>query len=122
VEVTRHFSPEPAAVPAARHWAAARVQAWRASPDAEEAVASIVTELASNAVRHARTPFRVVLIKLRHSVRVEVHDESRESNGVMRPAPEATAGRGLGMVDRLADSAGLEITGFGKTVWAEVAD
>jgi MEDS: MEthanogen/methylotroph, DcmR Sensory domain len=80
--------------------------------------ALIVTELATNAVRHAATPFSVA-VRLQGSVaRVAVSDQRglRSSQGDRMPA---TCPHGLALVDAIATSWGVEQIRGGKTVWAE---
>jgi anti-sigma regulatory factor (Ser/Thr protein kinase) len=95
-----------------------------ASPDAVRALAAdvglITSELASNAVRHAATPFEVVLDVDAQQVRVEVRDRSTAAPQPGKAQPGAATGRGLVVVDRVASSWGVERAGNGKVVWAAV--
>jgi anti-sigma regulatory factor (Ser/Thr protein kinase) len=92
-------------------------------PDVDEATAVelLVSELATNAVRHARTSFEVA-IWVGSKTRVEVSDGSpvppRRSVG---PGSGDEGGRGLILVDRLALAWGFHLTGHGKTVWFEAS-
>jgi hypothetical protein len=79
----------------------------------------VVTELATNAIVHARTPFVVRVGFTPSLVRIEVDDESDEPPAVGRHQP---AIHGLEMVDRLVPDWGHAAReGGGKTVWAEIA-
>jgi hypothetical protein len=79
----------------------------------------VVTEFATNAIVHARTPFVVRVGFTPTLVRIEVDDESDELPIVGRHQP---AIHGLEMVDRLVPDWGYAARdGGGKTVWAEVA-
>jgi hypothetical protein len=93
-------------------------------------VALVVTELVTNAVvhGHARPQLRVGWDG--HSVRVEVEDDG-PGRPTMRPMnPTTTSGRGLALVDHIADDWGVvapptpePITadhGPGKVVWARI--
>jgi hypothetical protein len=82
-------------------------------------VALVTSELASNAVRHAATPFEVVLDFSGGHVRVEVRDGSPVVPRGAMPGAGVT-GRGLVVVDRLASAWGVEATRRGKVVWAEL--
>ncbi|RKN44010.1 ATP-binding protein [Streptomyces hoynatensis] len=94
------------------------------------AVASITAELAANAVAHGRVPGRDFTFGLRLSaglVRIEVSDARPDrfppaTAGLLRPpAPESAGGRGLLVVDALADRWGCTVADARvKTVWAEV--
>lgn len=74
----------------------------------------VASELATNAVRHARTRFEVAITG-EESIRIEVIDQA--------PMPPAVTELGFGMriVAQLSDCWGADqIEGNGKTVWAEV--
>jgi anti-sigma regulatory factor (Ser/Thr protein kinase) len=84
-------------------------------------VASILaTELVANAVQHAGTPTRVAVVQLEDRLRVEVSDSSPAPPVLRRFGRGATCGRGVVIVDRLADAWGVDTAPGGKTVWAEV--
>jgi anti-sigma regulatory factor (Ser/Thr protein kinase) len=102
----------------ARRKVTALVEAWD-RPELADSVALLVTELASNAVLHARTEFRVVTT-LNHCVRIEVHDRSRARPVVRRNDDGLSGtGRGLQLVERLSDAWGVELD-QGKVVWCRV--
>jgi anti-sigma regulatory factor (Ser/Thr protein kinase) len=85
-------------------------------------VALLVSELATNAVVHARTPFRVTVKMRSDLVRVEVSDQAAGDLPVPSDvAPDVEGGRGLLFVDWLADRWGYSATAGGKTVWFELA-
>jgi anti-sigma regulatory factor (Ser/Thr protein kinase) len=90
-------------------------------PGLLEPVTLAVSELVANAVRHGRPPVAMSLSRLRGRVRVEVHDEA-PARTVDRPSPAegAESGRGLLIVEALADGTGIrDIDGDGKVVWAD---
>ena len=77
----------------------------------------VASELATNAVKHARTRFEVT-ITAQESIRIEVIDQ-----GPVTPAMTDPSRHGLGMriVAQLSDRWGTDqIDGNGKIVWAEV--
>jgi hypothetical protein len=88
-------------------------------PELGDSAALLVTELASNAVLHARTEFRVVAT-LNHCIRLEVHDRSR-TRPVVRRTQDGLAGtgRGLQLVARLSEAWGVDMNG-GKVVWCRI--
>jgi anti-sigma regulatory factor (Ser/Thr protein kinase) len=102
----------------ARRRVAELIATWH-RPELADTATLLVTELASNAVLHARTEFRVVTT-LNHCVRLEVHDRSSR-RPVVRRSDDGLAGtgRGLQLVERLADAWGVELDG-GKVVWCRI--
>jgi anti-sigma regulatory factor (Ser/Thr protein kinase) len=82
----------------------------------------LTTELATNAVLHAHSPFTVSVQVDQGWVRVEVTDSSPVLPPKPRlPRPDATSGRGLVLVDILATRWGSERLETGKRVWFELA-
>lgn len=88
-----------------------------------ETVLLLVSELATNAVRHARTEFEVAVDVQPGVVRVSVVDSAGAAPPVVRePDAEQTDGRGLFIVDRLATTWGtLPVPTGRKAVWFTVA-
>jgi two-component sensor histidine kinase len=78
----------------------------------------IVSELATNAVRHAGTAFRVSLA-VNSFVRVEVSDESDQ---MPAKAVGGIPNHGLDIVDMLATKWGVESNPVGKTIWVELEE
>jgi anti-sigma regulatory factor (Ser/Thr protein kinase) len=90
------------------------------TPDVVEISCIIATELVANAVQHAGTPLRVAVVRFDDRVRVEVSDASPIPPMRRRYGRGATTGRGVVMVQRLADDWGVDTPPGGKTVWAEI--
>jgi anti-sigma regulatory factor (Ser/Thr protein kinase) len=84
-------------------------------------IALMVSELVTNAIRHAGTEFRVNVERTPQDVRVSVTDGAPGHPVARRPAPHELSGRGLMIVDRLSDAWGVDERGRGKTVWFSVA-
>ncbi|SFF47223.1 hypothetical protein SAMN02787118_10793 [Streptomyces mirabilis] len=87
--------------------------------------AHIVAELAANAATHGRVPgrdFRLTLYVVADTLRIEVTDTRGDRLPYARhSAPEAESGRGLVLVDALADRWGWAPgPPPRKTVWAEL--
>ena len=82
----------------------------------------LVSELATNALRHAGTEFEVEVRRTDRGVRVAVSDDNprRPREPLVLPGPDAEGGRGLAIVDELADRWGVEGDPPGKTVWFEL--
>lgn len=127
------FSSTPRGARLARHLAGQRLDAWGIpyDCDAHHALTLIVGELAANAVRHGRVPGRDFHLALAldatattAAVRIEVTDARAEGVPVAAaPADLRDTGRGLLLVERLADRWDWHPRQDrpGKTVWAECA-
>jgi hypothetical protein len=63
----------------------------------------------------------VVLEARSGRLRVEVCDRSRDVPRLRPESPSAPTGRGLLIVDHLADDWGVDLVPGGKTVWFEMA-
>ena len=111
----RSFRASPAAVAEARAYANEWMQG--SSPRVAEVVELLVSELASNAVTHAATPFTISVQRDEEQTRVEVSDTGDAQPCVRPPNPLAVNGRGLQLLGALADSWGVEPSETGKTVW-----
>jgi anti-sigma regulatory factor (Ser/Thr protein kinase) len=79
----------------------------------------MVSELATNCVRHTDTEFRVRVEHDSRCVRVEVTDRGHGMPTVRVPPSNEPTGRGLRIVRELSDSFGVEplVEPPGKTVW-----
>lgn len=85
-------------------------------------VALLTSELASNAVLHARAPFTIIVERFADHVRVAVGDGDRGLPVLPgQDGPDHDRGRGLVVVHGLARRWGLEVHSGGKEVWFEVA-
>jgi len=90
-----------------------------ADSEAVDTAELVVSELAGNAVRHARSTFRAEVSFLNGSLRLAVTDA--------RPLPEGWDGfpisreHGLGLVAAVAEDWAVEPLEDGKVVWAELA-
>jgi anti-sigma regulatory factor (Ser/Thr protein kinase) len=85
--------------------------------------ASLVTsELAANAVIHARTDYEVAVdVAADDQVHISVADTSPSLPVLRPPSPYSLGGRGLLLVDELSSSWGTERGPAGKRVWAQLA-
>ncbi|MFI1562485.1 ATP-binding protein [Streptomyces sp. NPDC020490] len=91
----------------------------------DETAGHVVAELANNAATHGRVPgrsFRLTLHVAGGTLRIEVTDTRGDHCPVLRePGAGAESGRGLLLVDALADRWGVTEGRFPrKTVWAEI--
>lgn len=104
----------------ARRFVASTLVDW-GCPGLVPTVELLTSELVTNAVVHAGTEVALVIRATTSTVRVAVHDDG-EGIPRARQAPAlATNGRGLAMVDKLAERWGVLQEPTGKSVWFEVA-
>ena len=110
----------PSSVAQARRFANAVLEAGGAADDAWP-VAQVVSELATNAVVHAGTPFVVSIAHDASHIRVAVTDGRPLARASMRRlSNETTTGRGLRLVQTLGQAWGVDQTDAAKTVWCEL--
>lgn len=112
------FLPVPEAVPTARRFVREVLAAWGAHEVAEDA-ALVTSELATNAILHGRSPFRASVSRSSGVVRIAIEDL-----GPAWPAHRAATshdldGRGMAIVEALADLSGCEAVPGAKIAWAE---
>ncbi|WP_267242885.1 ATP-binding protein [Streptomyces sp. PR69] len=112
-----------------REFAAMWLRTWDAPREVAETVTQLVGELAANAAVHGRVPGRDFLITLHLTdddrvLRIEATDTRAERLPTppgQAPAPDEESGRGLLIVDTLADRWGVTDGPVPrKTVWAEL--
>ncbi|MGW3242255.1 ATP-binding protein [Streptomyces sp. NPDC001070] len=117
-EVRLSSRPESAAT--ARRLSRSVLRLW-GLPQFNDVVELLVSELVGNAVRHtgART-FGLRMLRRRGWIRVEVRDPSRALPCLMPVREMDVSGRGLFLVDRLADRWGVDLLPRGKTTWFEM--
>lgn len=113
------FVPVPQAVAAARRFVSAVLESWGEQELLADA-AVVTSELATNAVRHAASPFRAAVDRSRSGVRISITDvePGRISAGAATHAD--LNGRGVAIVDALASRWGCDPAPDGKVVWAEL--
>lgn len=119
--------PDPAEVGRARRWARSRLVGSGIGVDEPlaETLILLISELVTNAVVHAGCPAE---LRMRFTgagpavgtVRVEVADSSDRPPKPRHAEGDDTNGRGLELVDGLADRWGWQSEGAGKRIWCEV--
>ena len=128
------YAPSADHVPEVRHWVEALLLRWELKSLRPEA-SLLVTELATNAVVHAQSAFHVVATVADGILEVGVSDHDPRpplltDRALMQPGPDplavATAeldlplvvgGRGMALVDAIADDWGVVSIADGKQVW-----
>ncbi|SEL98055.1 ATP-binding protein [Streptacidiphilus jiangxiensis] len=123
-----HVLPATAAsVPVLRRLAQRTARRWQLPDDTCEALALIVTELATNAVRHSGSPdVRLLLCLAEGGLTVQVRDSgvwrarAVASDAARRGEDLACGGRGLVLVEACAVNCDVRTTAEGTTVTAEL--
>ncbi|MBC7372366.1 MAG: ATP-binding protein [Frankiales bacterium] len=112
---------EPASVRRARSLVRGALSSWQLGALENDALL-MVSELATNAVLHARSSFAVEATRVGRVVRVTVYDRSPTAPTPRLHSTTAGNGRGLAMVAELADSWGTARgqAPYTKGVWFEV--
>jgi anti-sigma regulatory factor (Ser/Thr protein kinase) len=95
---------------------------WKLDRDTTETALLLVSELATNAIRHGTPPVRMSLRLDQYRLRVEVTDCSPALPQLGHPGPDQTNGRGLQIVQQLAAKWGARALPrrVGKTVWFDL--
>jgi len=114
--------PVPRAVPVSRQWVRETLALWRLA-DAAEPAEHLVSELVTNAIRHAHDGASVVVLLMYAAgkMRLEVRDHDPVNLPLVKiPGSLNIGGRGLVLVEALADHWGVRVTDSGKSVWCEL--
>ncbi|WP_236045877.1 ATP-binding protein [Streptacidiphilus fuscans] len=86
-----------------------------------EVAEQLVAELVANAIRHTGgRSFVLRVLRGSGRVRVELRDPSRALPCLIKGDAEDESGRGLRLVDVLADRWGVDLLSRGKSVWFEL--
>ncbi|MDT0380376.1 SpoIIE family protein phosphatase [Streptomyces sp. DSM 42041] len=122
----QHVAPrDPESLATVRHMVHAAALSWGAGDRADD-LSLVTDELVANALLHTGGGAVVTVHPLsgaQRRIRVEVTDRSSTVPQVMHPGASSISGRGLLLVDHLADVWGVEARGTGKAIWCEfVAD
>jgi len=112
------LEPVSASAGAARRWLNAALA--DCAEDEVEDAALLLTELVTNAVLHAQTQVDVSVGVANGRIRVEVSDASPVLPAAKGYGTDAATGRGLRLVDSLAERWGIAPVPGGKVVWFEL--
>jgi GAF domain-containing protein/anti-sigma regulatory factor (Ser/Thr protein kinase) len=115
---TLHLEPVVESTPAARHWVTAHLR--DVPVEVSECAALLTSELVTNAVLHAATPFTVTVHLMADRIRVDVADGSTVAPSLKDYATDAATGRGLTLFNTLASDWGVQPVMGGKIVWFEI--
>lgn len=115
------FEALPTEVRLLRRAAAAQLDHWGV-PTAGDETGLLVTELATNVIKHVGEGASATLILewKRERLRVEMHDKSRTLPALRSADCDAECGRGLHLLTAMAADWGAVVTALGKAVWCEI--
>lgn len=118
---SRTFPHEAQSVPAARRFA---TNVLRDAPaEVLEAIELMVSELATNCIRHTDSGFDLTITRSGGDIRVEATDHAGGTPTMRSPKPTDPSGRGLKIIDMLSAGWGVQSeSGAGKTVWFTISD
>ena len=116
----------PLSVSASRAFVTNQLAAWgvTAQDNAHGRVADITlvaSELAGNATKFCSQEIEISLVAHRDNVQVAVTDDNPQPARLQQPDPNTPGGRGLLLIDALAERWGQHRHDNGKTVWARLA-
>lgn len=120
------FPHAPASATEARHRLVLELAAAGVPPDSIDDAELVLSELVGNAIRHGRPlPGGGLRVEWRvdpFSVRISVVDggDAAASLTARRVDEDAVSGRGLTIIDAVADEWGAAVHPLGTLVWAEV--
>jgi len=122
LERTEIFLRVPEAVGGVRRWLRATLRHWDEHGLIDDA-GVVASELATNAIRHADSPFRVTVSRIStdegRMLRLSFDDLSDGWPALDSTEHEQLGGRGVHLIAQLAWRWGVENRPSGKTVWAE---
>lgn len=119
VRATWALLPVPAAIGAFRQFVRNTLWSWGEEALVEDAVL-VTSEMATNAISHARSAFFATLVRQGDVVRLSIEDTGPGSAAPRAAGEEDVSGRGLLIVEALADRWGVEERPSGKVVWVEL--
>ncbi|MFJ8533167.1 ATP-binding protein [Streptomyces sp. NPDC093591] len=116
------FEAAPTEVRLLRRAAAKQLSRWGV-PTAADDAELLVTELATNVVKHVGegASAALVLERMGERLRLEVHDKSQQVPSLKSADCGEECGRGLHLLTALAVDWGTVLTAMGKAVWCEIS-
>jgi anti-sigma regulatory factor (Ser/Thr protein kinase) len=121
VELVEQVGIDPREVSRVRRAVTRALRGWGVSTDDQDVVALLTSELVTNAIRHGEPPVRLRAQREDSAVTVSVEDANGSASvAVTEGAWDASGGRGLHLVESLADCWGVARNGTAKQVWFRV--
>lgn len=107
----------PDSTPAARAFLMRLLNGWGVEDEVIDDASLLTTELVANAVRHGTGPVKLRVEVEDGVVQVHVHDEGDAEPKVRHADDTSVNGRGLWIVECVADEWGSDRDESGKSVW-----
>jgi PAS domain S-box-containing protein len=117
--VRRILPLDPTSASAARRFVGDVLSQWQLDAVVHEATL-MASELVTNSVLHTSGELELALSADEERLHIEVLDQSERLPALQTPDVEAPGGRGLLIIDALADRWGVHPRGAGKAVWFEI--
>lgn len=117
---SRVFVATAPAIRAVRRLVVDTLDAWGQDQTLIFDAALLVSELATNAVRHASSPFRVSVTRTDTTVRISVEDLGSSGPHLHAPDVDRLGGRGVALVEAMSLTWGVDAAPEGKVVWCEL--
>jgi len=114
------LSADPRSVREARRFTERRCRHIALDDDLTDTAVLLTSELVTNAVVHGRSEVRLRVLPQERGVRVEVGDDNDRAPVVQPHDEDALSGRGVSLIDDVADAWGVEQAEIGKVVWFTV--
>lgn len=118
--VEAEFPAEASAPGRARRLLTTTLREWGLDDDLVDDAALVVSELASNAVIHAASPFSISARVRSGGLRVSVEDRRRSAMALPEQELLPQPLHGLGVIDLISSDWGVKPTKAGKLVWVEL--
>lgn len=110
---------EPASAAAARRFVEQTLSRWQCD-EVIDTVKLLVSELVGNAIGHAHSEVEVIVHLLPDRLRVDVVDDDPDGPRRRAPSEGDIGGRGIAVVEAMAEAWGVSPRGPGKVVWFEL--
>ena len=104
-----------------RRFVARTLREWQVDEARIEPVLLVANELVANAITHAQSAPVLSLAATGSDLVVRVADESERLPVARAATPDESGGRGLMLVEALADRWGIDTSDSGKVVWVTFA-
>ena len=118
--VSSVFVPVPQAVVGARRYVVDVLESW-GQPSLVGDAALVTSELATNALLHGGSPFRVSVSLREGLVRISIEDVAHGWPERQTPGSQDVHGRGVAIVHAVSHRSGCDLRAGGKVAWAELS-